>query len=138
MVTIFIALVINGLRENSQDADYYTNADLKLSGIITKVKPLKFYGHNYGVIDIDVSFSNKKTYDIRKESKRYLGVVKDKKASLVFNSVSLVQKGDSIVLNVQDYSIYREGKLIEKNKIGMPSKSFLFTPFNEINNKINL
>ncbi|MDV7140446.1 hypothetical protein R3X28_16255 [Maribacter sp. TH_r10] len=138
ILLIFFISVIYMSRNNGKDADYYKEVNLKMNGIITDIKPLNVYGHDYGVIDINISESNISDYDIRQEQDRYLGVIKASKASLVFGAVSQVKTGDSIVLNIQNYSIYRNKRIIRESTIGMPPKSFLFRPFNEINRKIKL
>jgi len=133
---LFIILVLVGHSKTKNDSDYYKSIGLKLNGKIEAVKELK-YGHDFGVIRIDLNYSNIIEYDKRNELKRYLGVLKNGKADLVFNSISSVKKGDSIAIDIQNYKVFRNGKLVEENIIGMPS-DYIFTPFNEIKSKINL
>ncbi|UAB75662.1 hypothetical protein [Mesoflavibacter sp. SCSIO 43206] len=133
---LFIILVFVGLNKTKNDVEYYKSIGLKLNGKIEAVEKLR-YGHDYGVITIDLNYSNINEYDKRNELKRYLGVIKNGKADLVFNSIGSVKKGDSIVIDIQNYKVFRSGKLIRENIIGMPS-DYIFTPFNEIKSKINL
>ncbi|QCX38507.1 hypothetical protein FF125_08710 [Aureibaculum algae] len=137
MISIFVVSIIIDSNEYKEDNKYYKEVNLKLKGKITEVKPLT-YEQNLGIIVIEITESNIQNYDERKSLKRYLGVIKNNKANLVFNSISSVKKGDSIVLNIQNYKLYRNGKLIEENVIRMPPKSFIFTPFKEINTLIDL
>ncbi len=132
---IFIALVVIARNATHNDSEYYNSVGLKINGIVTDIQSLK-YGHDYGIISINVSQSNVWEYDKRNQLERYLGVIKNKKAELIFNRISSTKIGDSIVLNVQDYKLFRKGKLIVENTIGMPPSNFFFTPFREIKTKI--
>ncbi len=134
--TLFIVFVFVGLNKTEKDSQYYKSIGLRLNGKIESVKALR-YGHNFGIISIGINYSNINEYDKRDELKRYLGVIKNGKANIVFNSISSVKIGDSIVINIEKYKILRDGKLIYENFIGMPS-DFIFSPFKEINRKVNL
>ena len=135
-LTLFIVLVFVGLNKTGKDSQYYKSIGLKLNGKIESVKELR-YGHNFGVISIGINYSNINEYDKRAELKRYLGVIKNGKADIVFNSINSVKIGDSIVINIEKYKIFRDGKLINENFISMPS-NFIFSPFREINRKVSL
>ena len=106
MISIFVVSIIIDSNEYKEDNKYYKEVNLKLKGKITEVKPLT-YEQNLGIIVIEITESNIQNYDERKSLKRYLGVIKNNKANLVFNSISSVKKGDSIVLNIQNYKLYR-------------------------------
>lgn len=136
--SLFIMLAIIGFRNSAKDIKYYQEVNLNLSGIINEVRPLNSYGHDFGVISIKIIKSNIKNYDERKNLDRYLGVIKNNRAELVFESISSVMQGDSIVLNIQNYKLYRNGKLIDENIIGMPPSSLIFTPFKEVKQKFKL
>ena len=137
MLIFFVFQVKSGFKATEKDSEYYQKTNLKFSGIVKKVKPLTSYGHGYGVIHINLSNSNKELYDPRDTLDRFLGVVKNEKADLVFNRISEIQIGDSIDFNIQDFMIYRNGKLIRKSIVGMPPDD-IFKPFNEVNANIEL
>ena len=134
---LFIILIKVSLSENEKDSDYYKTVGLQLNGTIKTVKELK-YGHDYGVISIRLKYCNIKEYDKRNELERYFGVIKKDQAEIVFNTIGSIKVGDSIAIKIEKYELFRNGKLIDKNFIGMPPSSFIFTPFKEINRIINL
>ena len=137
MFIFFIYQVKSGFEATEKDSEYYQDTNLIFDGIIREVKPLTSYGHNFGVISIDLHNSNKEHYDPRRNLDRFLGIIINKKAELVFSAISEVKIGDSIVLNVQEYKIFRNGRLIRENIVGMPPDDS-FKPFKEIIRNINL
>jgi len=137
MLIIFIFLVKRGFKATEKDSQYYQYVNLKFNGIVKKVKPLTSYGHDYGVILIEIHDSNKRNYDPRDTLERYLGVLKNKKVDLIFNRMSEVKIGDSIDFNVEKYKIYRNEELIRESLSGMPPDD-IFQPFDEIRKNIEL
>jgi len=127
----------SALKANTIDSEYYKKTNLKFSGIITKVNPLSRYGHDYGVISVDIFDANKEHYDPRDSLERFLGVLKNNKVNLVFNIMSDVQITDSIAFNIQKIKIYRNGNLIRESIVGMPPDD-IFNAFNEVHKKIEL
>jgi len=124
-------------KTNQTDAVYYQNVGLKLNGIIKEIKPLD-YGHDYGLISIKVNQTNIPEYDKRDELEKYLGVIKNDQAELVFNSVHAIEIEDSIVIKIQNYKVFRKGQLVYENVIGMPPSNFLFKTYRDVENKIEL
>jgi hypothetical protein len=137
-IPIFMFIIIGfiGFNKIEKDSEYYKSIGLKLNGKIESIKKLT-YGHDYGVISVKIYQTNLNHYDERNQLKRYFGVIKNDKADLVFNSINSIKLEDSIVIDVLRYKIFRNGKLIDENYIGMPN-DFIFEPFNEINRKISL
>jgi len=134
---LFIFFIKFGLKDTEKDSDYYKAIGLELNGTVQEVKPLN-YGHGYGVISILITDSNIQKYDKRDELERYFGVIKNGQGALVFNSINSVKVGDSISIKIETYKLFRNGKLIDENFIGMPPPNFIFTPFKEISSKIKL
>ena len=123
--------------ENKIESDYYKSVNLKFSGTVKKVKPLTKYGHDYGVVAIDIYNSNTEYYDPRDSLNRFLGIVKNKKVELVFNRMSGIKTGDSIDFEIDEFKIYRNGRMVQENVVGMPPND-VFKPFNEIKKNIEL
>lgn len=138
LVLLFVVLIIIGRNTSNKHAEYYKEVNLYLIGEIAEIRPLTNYGHDFGVIAIDINKTNIDYYDEREKLEKHLGVIKNKKADLVFSGISRMKKGDSIVLNVQNYKLYRNGKLITENVVDLPRNNFIFTPFKEVNRKIKL
>lgn len=86
---------------------------------------------------IDVSSSNKEHYDPRNTLDRFLGIVKDKKVDLLCSNMSNMKVGDSISFNIEEYEVYRKGKLARKNYVGISPDDF-FKPFEEVKLKVKL
>ena len=137
LLIVFVIFFRQQVRASKDDVTYYKTANIKLNGKITAFEALK-YGHNFGVISIQLNETNTQEYDEREQRKRFLGVIKNGQADLVFNSINNVKIGDSIVVNTKDYRLYRNQKLITKNKLTMPPPELILTPFDEINNIIKL
>ena len=137
LLIVFVMFFRQQVKASKDDVTYYKTANIKLNGKITAFEALK-YGHNFGVISIKLDKTNTKEYDEREQRKRFLGVIKNGQADLVFNSINNVKIGDSIVVNTKDYRLYRNQKLITKNKLTMPLPELILTPFDEINNIIKL
>jgi len=138
MVLLFVVLVIVGLNTSQKHANYFQEVNLNLTGIVTEIRPLTNYGHDFGVIALDINKSNIDQYDQRDELDKHLGVIKNKKANLVFSGISRFEVGDSLILEVQDYKLYRNGTLVTENVVEIPRNSFLFKPYKEVNRKIKL
>ena len=138
VVLLFVIILIVGLNTTKQHAKYYNEVNLKFNGIIKEIKPLNKYGHGFGVLAIELNNSNLTNYDERHNLDKHLGVIKGKKADLVFNNVSVLHSGDSIVFDVRHYKVYRNGKLITENTIELPRTNFIFSPYNEVNRLIKI
>ncbi|WP_298903452.1 hypothetical protein [uncultured Psychroserpens sp.] len=132
VVLLFITILVIGLNTTNQHGEYYKEVNLNFTGIIKEIKPLNKYGHGFGVIAIDIHDSNITNYDERKNLDKYLGVIKGKKADLVFSNVNLLKSGDSIVFKTQNYKIFRNGKLIKESVVDLPRTNFIFKPFTKL------
>lgn len=138
ILLLFVIVLLFGLNTSKKSREYYKKVNLNLTGKVTEIRPLTKYGHDFGVIAIDVSQSNIDFYDERKNLDKHLGVIKNKKADLVFSGISRILVGDSLVLNIQNYKVYRNGKLITENIVDLPRNNFIFKPFVEVNRNIKL
>lgn len=137
MLVLFMFQMKSGIKDSETDSEYYQKTNLKFNGIVKKVKPLASYKHDYGVILIDLGESNIEHYDPRENLDRFLGIIKEGKVDLVFNQISNVKIGDSIDFCVQEFKIYRKGKLIRESVTGMPPDD-VFKPFKEVLENIDL
>lgn len=140
ILILFIFFLYNSkisAEKNKIESEYYDKTNLKFSGVVKKIKPLTDYQHDYGVILVEPYHSNMDFYDPRDSLGRFLGVIKNSMVDLVFNQISQVQIGDSIDFNVQEYRVYRNGKLIRESLVGMPGND-TFNPFFEVRENIEL
>lgn len=137
LLIIFVFAFKSQVDASENDEFYYKKIGLELSGKITSFEDL-FYGHDYGVISVSIKDSNIKEYDERKNLKRFLGVIKNGQADLVFNSISKIKIGDSIVVKNRNYKVFRDSKLIIEKKLTMPPPELILTPFSEIKEIIKL
>ncbi|WP_299767164.1 hypothetical protein [uncultured Dokdonia sp.] len=134
LIAIIIQVTYKGSNE-STDEVYYAEVNLKLQGIILRQRPLD-YMHGYSIIDIKIISSNLNDYDERENLRAHLGVINTDKASLVFNGV--VKEEDSISISGKKYTIFRNGNIVIKNELSLPTIDYFSNPFIEINKKINL
>ena len=137
IIILFLLVYLFKVSNNQSDSDYFVDTNLKFNGVIWKVKPLTSYGHDYGVILVEIYHSNMKHYDPRDSLERFLGVLKDGRMELIFNRISEVKENDSIEFNIEEYKIFRNSKLIRDEWISMPPKD-LFKPFNEVRKVMEL
>lgn len=138
LVFLFIVILFIGRNTTKEHASYYNDVNLKLTGIVKEKRPLTTYGHDFGVIAVDIDTSNIAFYDERENLEKHLGVIKDKKADLVFSAISRIKIGDSLIIHTQNYEIYRNDELIKEGVIDLPRNNFIFRPFNEVNKNIKL
>lgn len=138
VIILFIILIVIRRNEYTKEKNYILELDLKLRGIVDKTVPLK-QGHNFGVVNIDLTNSNIENYDKRGKRDKYFGVIKNNELYLAVKNISYFKKGDIYTLDGRNYSIIRNDSLVEENIYGMPYN--IFDPYNEIepiiNNMIN-
>ncbi len=135
ILMIVIYVFTNKGSNETTDEEYYNQIGLKLDGIVTNQKSID-YGHGYSIVTMNIINSNLITYDQRKNLNAHLGVINNKKANIVFNST--VRIGDSIVIDVRNYKIFRKGKLISENILSLPTSDYFMNPFRDINKKTSL
>ena len=87
---------------------------MKLSGTIITKKDF-FYGHDFGFVLIDIKSSNYSNFDSRGKGDDYFFIIKQNKCVLVLSGLSEVLPGDSITVNKNKYSLYRNNKNVLKN-----------------------
>ena len=125
--------IIHWGEQSEKDQIYFEKLNLILSGEVDEIVRLE-YGHDYGVITVDLKNCNRKYYDGR-DKKQFIGIIKDNKAKLIVMNVSEIQKKDSIYLNVRNFKIKRnDRKISEDYKLGIPPTSIMNNPWSEIKN----
>lgn len=118
------------------DQNYIKELNIDLKGKIQDIYKLK-YGHNYGIITVDISESSVKKLDERKNRKRFLGFIKNKFGYFVLGTISDFQIGDSIVIKSNLYNLYRSNQEVVRDKnIILPPKDVVFRPYKEINKRL--
>ncbi len=128
--------MMNWGEQSDADQRYFENLNLSLSGKISDIIPLN-YGHDYGIITVDLKNCNTKYYDGR-NSKQFIGIIKDGQAKLIVMNESEIQKNDSIFINISDFQIKRENKILNKKYIlGLPPTTTLNNPWSEIKDKLS-
>lgn len=106
---IFVFSILFDYFESIENKKKIIAYDLKLSGIIIK-KQIFTYGHDYGYVTIDIKSSNYKFFDSRGKDDDYFFIVKEKKCLLLLSGMSEILIGDSIVVNMDKYDVYRNKK----------------------------
>ena len=131
---LFIILVVIRRNEVVNERNYLLDLELELKGIVDETVPLK-QGHNFGVVSLDLIYSNIKTYDKRKERDKYFGVIKNNKLYIAVGNISYFEKGDIFTLDGINYTLIRNDSIVEKNIYGMPYN--IIDPYYEIEPIIN-
>ena len=112
-------------RENfKNEQEFIKDIGINLHGRV--IEKTEFdYGHNYGVIRLELFNSNIKNYDERENQEKHIGFIKNDKAELVFNAMKDVKIGDSITISKDEYKIFRLGNLVYTNSLSLgPNNSF--------------
>ena len=144
-IPIFIFLIgfiiydsINKKKRNANDNEYFNSLNLHLSGKIIEIIQLEF-GHDYGIIKLNLKNSNRDFYDERNERDRHIGIIEKQKAKLIVMNVSEIKMNDSIFIEGRDFRIKRNNVLINrKYALSLPTIDFMNNPYSEINAKIIL
>ena len=134
VIIIYIILVVIKRNDFINERNYLLDLDLELKGIVDETVRLK-QGHNFGVVRLDLIYSNIKTYDKRKERDNYFGVIKNNKLYIAVGNISYFEKGDIFTLKGINYTIIRNDSIVEKNIYEMPYN--IIDPYYEIDPIIN-
>ena len=132
---IFVLFVIYGKYKSNNYSNYIKDLNLEVRGKVSKIVKLN-HGHDYGIISLNVEFSNLDYYDERENINRFFGVIKNRKAEIIVTNISLFELNDIFVINKDKYSIYRNNKVIDDNYFSVPSG--IISPYPEIRGKIKL
>lgn len=135
-LVIFILIVYVKKHSINSEGDEIKNLDLNIKGIVTNTLELD-YGHDYGIITLDLESSNIDFYDKRNELEKFFGVIKSGNAEIVVEGISEFQKGDLYILKGEEYKIFRNNRLVVDDYYGYLSTS-VFNPYNEIRRKLKL
>lgn len=113
-VFAFACIIAYQLYSSIKEQEYISSYNLKFSGIIKKKMNLS-YGHDFGYALIEMVNPNLNDVDPRKQNENYFFVIRNGKCVLLIPGVSDIEIGDSIVVNENRYSSYRENIKIRDN-----------------------
>lgn len=119
-----------------EELNYINSLNIFLNGKVMDIYKLD-YGHDYGIVTIDINESSIKLLDEREEKSRYLGLIKNELGYIVLGTISDFQLGDSIVIKSSVYDLYRNNRKIKNGRSIILPKDDVFKPYKEINRQLN-
>ncbi|WP_300567642.1 hypothetical protein [Flavobacterium sp.] len=130
IIGLFIVSVLFDLKKANTETKIVESTDLNLSGIVIAKKEFEVNGRGgYGYVLIDIKTSNYDNFDPRENGEDYAFLIKDNKCILMANDQ--FEKGDSIIINKDNYKFFRKNKLISESSFGLFSDSY-YNPSFEI------
>lgn len=105
---IYFVVIRPVLNEGRRVDAYLKTLDLRFAGKVTNIKTST--EHDFGLINIDLSSSNKEFVYPRDSIKFFFCLIKDRKAQIV-QMIGTLEIGDSIVIdtNKDSEDVYRNG-----------------------------
>jgi|GEM_PF-4391196 len=129
LFVVFLFMICNDYRQMQQNRKIIAGYNLQLSGIITATKEYT-YGHDYGMVLIDINKSNYSAFDEKAKGKDYFFIIKNNQCVLVFPGINRVQKGDSIVVHKETFDVYRNNeKTFDNNPLVILSGVYHNSPY---------
>ena len=134
LLLIFIGFVIYDFvksgNESKTTENYFEQLNLKISGKVKEITPMEF-GHDYGVITMDLNESNEKINPILQY--QIIKKTKEGKTKLLVGNISEIQQNDSIFVTKRNFKIKRNGKFLKKVFVlVLPSSNILNNPWEEV------
>jgi len=136
LVVISVDIISDDDSLYTEESNYIKSLNIFLDGKVVNVYELK-YGHNYGIVTIDINSTSLRSLDERTKRERYMGFIKNDVGYFVVGTISDFKYGDSIVIKSDVYDLYRDNDKIKDEKfIDLPMDN-IFKPYREINQRLN-
>lgn len=122
IVSIFLFFSCNKTTVHP-DTQYLIGLNLKLEGKVTYIQKLN-YGHDCGVLGLEIITSNVRSFDDTKTTKRFLRKIREKYASITFCAISSVRLGDTLKIHNEYFENVNEKYPLGKRHLLLPSEHF--------------
>lgn len=139
IILLFAALIIAVIwllspdKEAEDEIKYLHSLNLKITGIVKQVMPLRDEDHGYGVIYLKNFISNKRNEYQATYKDRYLFCkISNNEAIIISPLITEINPGDSVIFNTNTLicQVYEKGKLIAETGIAINTSDSFYNVLN--------